>query len=220
MPAVAATVPLRRGAESDLEPEAESSSEDSGSNNNNDDDDDDDDQSSSANAGTTFGYATGKNKKPRLGRSLADGTDTHAATQEDDGDVELSLSSQERRASLEGASESEESGPEKEAETTRETRMQAETGHPDLKPSRVRSAQKTSKAEHRPGAIVRVRLQDFVTYTSAEFFPGPRLNMVIGPNGTGKSTLVCALCLGLGWSPQVCLSCPPTHTAMDACKSK
>ncbi|EDN08568.1 hypothetical protein HCAG_05067 [Histoplasma mississippiense (nom. inval.)] len=43
--------------------------------------------------------------------------------------------------------------------------------------------------EHRPGSIVRVKLRDFVTYTSAEFFPGPRLNMVIGPNGTGKSTL-------------------------------
>ncbi|KAL1960517.1 hypothetical protein VTO42DRAFT_7816 [Malbranchea cinnamomea] len=55
--------------------------------------------------------------------------------------------------------------------------------------------------EHRPGAIVRVKLSDFVTYTSAEFFPGPRLNMVIGPNGTGKSTLVCAICLGLGWPP-------------------
>lgn len=56
---------------------------------------------------------------------------------------------------------------------------------------------------YRTGAIVRVRLSNFVTYTSAEFFPGPKLNMVIGPNGTGKSTLVCAICLGLGWGPQV-----------------
>ncbi|KIW22816.1 uncharacterized protein PV07_11077 [Cladophialophora immunda] len=54
---------------------------------------------------------------------------------------------------------------------------------------------------HHPGAIVRVKLKNFVTYTSAEFFPGPNLNMVIGPNGTGKSTLVCAICLGLGWPP-------------------
>lgn len=57
---------------------------------------------------------------------------------------------------------------------------------------------------HQPGAIVRVKLINFVTYTSAEFFPGPNLNMVIGPNGTGKSTLVCAICLGLGWPPSVC----------------
>ena len=62
-----------------------------------------------------------------------------------------------------------------------------------------------SKQKHAPGAIVRVRLTDFVTYTKVEFNPGPSLNMVIGPNGTGKSTLVCAICLGLGWGPQVSL---------------
>ncbi|KAJ5305792.1 hypothetical protein PENANT_c015G10997 [Penicillium antarcticum] len=55
---------------------------------------------------------------------------------------------------------------------------------------------------YKPGAIVRIKVKNFVTYTSAEFFPGPKLNMVIGPNGTGKSTLVCAICLGLGWGPQ------------------
>lgn len=56
---------------------------------------------------------------------------------------------------------------------------------------------------YKPGAIVRIKVANFVTYTSAEFFPGPKLNMVIGPNGTGKSTLVCAICLGLGWGPLV-----------------
>jgi len=56
-------------------------------------------------------------------------------------------------------------------------------------------------AEFQPGSIVRVKLTNFVTYESAEFFPGPNLNMVIGPNGTGKSSLVCAICLGLGWGP-------------------
>jgi chromosome segregation ATPase len=59
-----------------------------------------------------------------------------------------------------------------------------------------------TKRKHQPGAIVRVKVTNFVTYTSAEFFPGPNLNMVIGPNGTGKSSLVCAICLGLGWGPQ------------------
>lgn len=39
-----------------------------------------------------------------------------------------------------------------------------------------------------PGALIRVKLTNFVTYKSAEFFPGPNLNMVIGPNGTGKSS--------------------------------
>ncbi|KAF2149641.1 structural maintenance of chromosomes 5 smc5 [Myriangium duriaei CBS 260.36] len=56
----------------------------------------------------------------------------------------------------------------------------------------------SSPLSHQPGSIVRVALRDFVTYTSAEFHLGPSLNMIIGPNGTGKSTLVCAICLGLG----------------------
>ncbi|PWW78494.1 P-loop containing nucleoside triphosphate hydrolase protein [Tuber magnatum] len=51
------------------------------------------------------------------------------------------------------------------------------------------------------GSIVRIKAENFVTYTAVEFFPGPNLNMVIGPNGTGKSTIVCAICLGLGSSP-------------------
>ncbi|ESP05608.1 hypothetical protein LOTGIDRAFT_102434, partial [Lottia gigantea] len=37
----------------------------------------------------------------------------------------------------------------------------------------------------------------FRTYDSVEFYPGPSLNVIIGPNGTGKSTIVCAICLGL-----------------------
>jgi len=60
-----------------------------------------------------------------------------------------------------------------------------------------------SEREHQPGSIVRIKMIDFVTYDKAEFLPGPSLNMVIGPNGTGKSTMVCAICLGLGWGPVV-----------------
>ena len=62
-----------------------------------------------------------------------------------------------------------------------------------------------SRKKHQPGSILRVKLTDFVTYTAVEFCPGPSLNMVIGPNGTGKSTMVCAICLGLGWGAQVSL---------------
>ncbi|KAH9499281.1 Structural maintenance of chromosomes protein 5 [Bulinus truncatus] len=35
------------------------------------------------------------------------------------------------------------------------------------------------------------------TYDSVEFKTGPYLNILIGPNGTGKSAIVCAICLGL-----------------------
>jgi hypothetical protein len=88
-----------------------------------------------------------------------------------------------------------------------------------------RDAAVENRTGHQPGAIVRVKLTNFVTYTSAEFFPGPNLNMVIGPNGTGKSTLVCAICLGLGWPPKVssCLlaMCDPaliSHSTWDVRK--
>lgn len=70
-------------------------------------------------------------------------------------------------------------------------------------PSHVNGdAHAVNTEEYQPGSIVRVAVQNFVTYEKAEFFPGPYLNMVIGPNGTGKSSLVCAICLGLGYSPK------------------
>lgn len=65
------------------------------------------------------------------------------------------------------------------------------------------SASSDPTSEYSPGAIVRVAVENFVTYAKAEFLPGPSLNMVIGPNGTGKSSLVCAMCLGLGYQPSV-----------------
>ncbi len=60
-----------------------------------------------------------------------------------------------------------------------------------------------SGSSFQPGAIVRVTVTDFLTYENAEFIPGPHLNLVVGPNGTGKSSLVCAICLGLGYPPSV-----------------
>lgn len=78
---------------------------------------------------------------------------------------------------------------------------------------------------NRPGSIYRISLENFVwvivfraffllfvsslflliineiwccrTYKQVELYPGPSLNMIIGPNGTGKSTFVCAIILGL-----------------------
>ncbi|KAJ1206907.1 hypothetical protein NDU88_002300 [Pleurodeles waltl] len=47
------------------------------------------------------------------------------------------------------------------------------------------------------GSIIRIRMENFLTYDSCEVFPGPHLNMIVGANGTGKSSIVCAICLGL-----------------------
>lgn len=46
-----------------------------------------------------------------------------------------------------------------------------------------------------------MNVKNFVVYSLTEFQMSPSLNMVIAPNGTGKSTLVCAVCLGLAGSP-------------------
>ncbi|KAF1797179.1 hypothetical protein FB192DRAFT_1031474 [Mucor lusitanicus] len=51
------------------------------------------------------------------------------------------------------------------------------------------------------GSIVKLTLTNFVTYDYCEISPGPHMNMIIGPNGTGKSTIVCAIALGLGGTP-------------------
>ncbi|XP_076015393.1 structural maintenance of chromosomes protein 5 [Genypterus blacodes] len=47
------------------------------------------------------------------------------------------------------------------------------------------------------GSIVRITMKNFLTYDYSVVYPGPNLNMIVGANGTGKSSIVCAICLGL-----------------------
>uniref|UniRef100_A0A146MAL0 Structural maintenance of chromosomes protein 5 n=3 Tax=Lygus hesperus TaxID=30085 RepID=A0A146MAL0_LYGHE len=54
-----------------------------------------------------------------------------------------------------------------------------------------------------PGMIVRIKLKNFVTYEDMELHAHPKLNMILGPNGTGKSTFLCAVVLGLGGKPTI-----------------
>lgn len=51
--------------------------------------------------------------------------------------------------------------------------------------------------DYKDGSLIKLKLQNFVTYKLTEFTLSPSLNMIIGPNGSGKSTFVCAVCLGL-----------------------
>lgn len=53
-------------------------------------------------------------------------------------------------------------------------------------------------ADYRPGAIKKLELTNFMTHTYVELRPSSAVNFVLGANGSGKSSLVCALCLGLG----------------------
>lgn len=53
------------------------------------------------------------------------------------------------------------------------------------------------------GSIVRVKITGFMTYDHVQFQPGPHLNMILGPNGTGKSSIAAAIAIGLGFHPKV-----------------
>ncbi|XP_014813978.1 PREDICTED: structural maintenance of chromosomes protein 5 [Calidris pugnax] len=67
------------------------------------------------------------------------------------------------------------------------------------------SARAVRSTEARPrfveGSIVRIFMENFLTYDVCEVHPGPNLNMIVGANGTGKSSIVCAICLGLAGKP-------------------
>ncbi|WWC70626.1 uncharacterized protein I206_104577 [Kwoniella pini CBS 10737] len=53
------------------------------------------------------------------------------------------------------------------------------------------------------GSVVRIKMTNFMTYDHVEFRPGPHLNMILGPNGTGKSSIAAAIAIGLGFAPKV-----------------
>lgn len=46
---------------------------------------------------------------------------------------------------------------------------------------------------YRVGSIVRVGMRNFLTYDDAVAYPGPQLNIVLGPNGTGIAEEVVAV---------------------------
>ena len=68
---------------------------------------------------------------------------------------------------------------------------------------RRRAGPRHHPSEYPKGAVVRVKLHNFMTYGDVEMEPGPRLNVILGPNGTGKSSFVCALAIGLAGSTRL-----------------
>lgn len=51
------------------------------------------------------------------------------------------------------------------------------------------------------GQIVRIRVQNWVTFVDAKMDGINGLNFVVAPNGSGKSSIVSAICIGLGGKP-------------------
>lgn len=44
---------------------------------------------------------------------------------------------------------------------------------------------------------------NFMTYDHVEFRPGPYLNMILGANGVGKSSIAAGIAIGLAFNPRV-----------------
>ncbi|GIY92403.1 structural maintenance of chromosomes protein 5 [Caerostris extrusa] len=56
-------------------------------------------------------------------------------------------------------------------------------------------------SDYKGGRIIRIKLKGFMTYDELEIRPKSGLNLIIGLNGSGKSSIMAAICLGLGGKP-------------------
>ncbi|CAI2331625.1 unnamed protein product [Caenorhabditis sp. 36 PRJEB53466] len=52
------------------------------------------------------------------------------------------------------------------------------------------------------GSLLRVIFHNFLTYEHTSFVPTASLNMILGHNGSGKSSIICGICLACGGSPK------------------
>eukprot|EP00178_Gracilaria_changii_P001411 TRINITY_DN1199_c0_g1_i1.p1 TRINITY_DN1199_c0_g1~~TRINITY_DN1199_c0_g1_i1.p1 ORF type:complete len:1090 (-),score=211.78 TRINITY_DN1199_c0_g1_i1:5713-8982(-) len=55
----------------------------------------------------------------------------------------------------------------------------------------------------RRGNLLRVEMKNFLTFSDTTMLPGPRMNLIIGPNGTGKSSVANAVCIVFGGHPRL-----------------
>jgi len=142
--------------------------------------------------------------RPPNGRASVDvDGDEEMGVGEEDGEEEREVNGEEN-GEHEGGEE-EEGEEEEEAEFADNYLLPADDDELDAEEDILDESYDVTEEEipFQTGAIVRITLKHFVTYNFVEIWPGPSLNMIIGPNGTGKSTLVCAICLGLGYSTNV-----------------
>ena len=55
--------------------------------------------------------------------------------------------------------------------------------------------------ERENGALLHIKMQNFKSHGNFEMSFGPRLNFVVGRNGTGKSSILAAVIAALGGNP-------------------
>ncbi|CAI5442179.1 unnamed protein product [Caenorhabditis angaria] len=52
------------------------------------------------------------------------------------------------------------------------------------------------------GSILQISFHNFLTYEDTVCTPGENLNLILGHNGSGKSSIICGICLVFGGSPK------------------
>ena len=60
------------------------------------------------------------------------------------------------------------------------------------------SERQGSEISFKNGAIVKVELKDFMTHQKFEMEPNPKINILSGVNGSGKSSILLGISVGLG----------------------
>lgn len=59
------------------------------------------------------------------------------------------------------------------------------------------------KAKGHRSIITNIRMKNFLSFADHELRPGPKLNLILGVNGAGKSTVNNAICIGLGFDSKL-----------------
>eukprot|EP01080_Neovahlkampfia_damariscottae_P003347 gene3347-5894_t len=77
----------------------------------------------------------------------------------------------------------------------------SQNGHSEI--LNGKTVEKLGLPKYQDGSIVKMTVHNFMTYDDCCFEPGPGLNLVLGPNGTGKSSIVSAICVGLAGNPKL-----------------
>ncbi|PSR78324.1 hypothetical protein PHLCEN_2v7446 [Hermanssonia centrifuga] len=158
------------------------------------------------------GVRSTRNKMPEVKKEKAKSRAARVESDEEDDGPILNHFEEEKEEYIEDDDEEEEEEEEEDGSSPKGRKRARANSFGDSLPSgsqakgKVKPEVKTLPRDEDgfiPGSIVRVQLRNFVTYDWVEFTPGPYLNMILGPNGTGKSSIACAICLGLNFPPSV-----------------
>ena len=69
---------------------------------------------------------------------------------------------------------------------------------PGKKQKMFQTEDKNPTIEYSPGTITLIQLSNFMIHSEFKWSPGPQINLITGRNGSGKSSILQAIVLGMG----------------------